>query len=71
MRGSAGDLMAALLLARLDQNPDDLRTAVELATASLQGIVIKTHEASSRDIGPNDSLPQVSCLLQLPTWRTC
>jgi len=55
----AGDLLTALLLARLDEAPDDLKTAVELAIGSLQGIVLKTYEASLTHLGPKESTPQV------------
>jgi pyridoxal/pyridoxine/pyridoxamine kinase len=37
-----GDLMAALLLARLHERPHDLATAVELATAGLQAVLQET-----------------------------
>ena len=56
----AGDLLAALLLARLHQTPDDLKTAVELALASLQHIVLKTYEASSGHQAECTSLPEVT-----------
>ncbi len=40
-----GDLIAALLLARLHEHPDDLATAVELATAGLQAVLRDTASA--------------------------
>jgi len=49
-----------LLLARLDGDGDNLKLAVELAIASLQGIVLKTYEASVKHLGPDESVPQVS-----------
>jgi hypothetical protein len=39
---SPGDLLAALLLARLHRHPDDLAGAVEAAVASLQGCLKET-----------------------------
>ncbi len=43
---SAGDLLAALLLARIHQQPDQLSTAVELAVAGLQGVLDVTAAAA-------------------------
>jgi len=60
-----GDLLTALLLARLDEAPDDLKTAVELAIGSLQGIVLKTYEASLTHLGPKESTPQVMKMREL------
>ena len=57
---AAGDLLAALLLARLDQTPGDLKTAVELALASLQHIVYKTYEYSTSRAASKQPLPEVS-----------
>ena len=56
---NAGDLLSALLLARLDETPDDLKQAVELAIGSLQGIVQKTYETSVRHLGRDEPTPQV------------
>jgi pyridoxal/pyridoxine/pyridoxamine kinase len=44
----AGDLLAALLLARIHQQPDQLSSAVELAVAGLQGVL----EATAVAAGP-------------------
>jgi hypothetical protein len=55
----AGDLLSALLLARLDATPDNLKQAVEVAIASLQGIVLKTYEASIKHLGPDKSVSKV------------
>lgn len=38
----AGDLLAALLLARIDQYPGDLAQAVEMAVAGLQAVLLDT-----------------------------
>lgn len=65
---SSGDLLTALLLARLDQAQDDLKTAVELALASLQHIVQKTYDFSISHIGADKPLPEVRlsrCLHQI------
>ena len=63
----AGDLLTALLLARLHQFPDNLRLAVELATASIQGIVCKTYNSSAQNITAADPLPKVGscCVLRI------
>lgn len=42
----AGDLLAALLLARIHQSPDNLAAAVELAVAGLQGVLAATATAA-------------------------
>ena len=42
----AGDLMTALLLARLHERPDNLRAAVEAAVAGLQAVLQRTVEAA-------------------------
>ncbi len=51
--------MAALLLARLEQTPDNLKTAVELALASLQHIVLKTYEYSTAHTDSKPKSPEV------------
>lgn len=56
----SGDLLTALLLARLDQYPNNLRRAVELATASLQGVVRQTYETAIRHIDPSDPPAKVA-----------
>ena len=63
----AGDLLTALLLARLHQFPDNLRLAVELATASIQGIVLQTYNRSAQYITAADPLPKVEscCVLRV------
>jgi pyridoxal/pyridoxine/pyridoxamine kinase len=43
---SSGDLLAALLLARIHQQPDKLAAAVELAVAGLQGVLAATAAAA-------------------------
>ena len=55
-----GDLLAALLLARLHQTPNDLKMAVELALASLQHIVLKTYESSTSHLSKGSPLPEAS-----------
>jgi pyridoxal/pyridoxine/pyridoxamine kinase len=42
----SGDLLAALLLARIHQQPDRLAAAVELAVAGLQGVLAATAAAA-------------------------
>lgn len=42
----AGDLLTALLLARLHKNPDNMQHAVEQAVASLQAVLVASAEAS-------------------------
>lgn len=42
----AGDLLAALLLARIHSSPGNLAGAVELAVASLQGVLANTAAAA-------------------------
>ena len=59
----SGDLMAALLLARLDQTPDDLKRAVELALAGLQHIVSKTYEASNSQTSGDTKTSEVRLLI--------
>ena len=70
--------MAALLLARLDQTPDDLKRAVELALAGLQHIVSKTYEASNSQTSSDNKSPEVRPLIlksprvgSLNTKQTC
>lgn len=43
---TTGDLLAALLLARTQQHPDNLAAAVELAVAGLQGVLAVTAAAA-------------------------
>lgn len=52
--------MAALLLARLDQTPDNLKLAVELALASLQHIVLKTYEYTTTQANSDPKSPEVT-----------
>ena len=49
-----GDLMAALMLAWSHRHPDDLRTATELALASVQAVLRRTFDAftAARDAAP-------------------
>lgn len=42
----AGDLLTALLLAKLHQQPDNMQHAVEHAIASLQGVLLATVDAA-------------------------
>lgn len=42
----AGDLIVVLLLANLDKNPGQLKTAVEKALASLQAVLQATMQAA-------------------------
>jgi pyridoxal/pyridoxine/pyridoxamine kinase len=43
---AAGDLLAALLLARIHSSPGNLAGAVELAVAGLQGVLANTAAAA-------------------------
>lgn len=58
-----GDLFAALLLARLNEFPQDLRRGIELATASLHEIVTKTFEHIQQSGEAGDSHAKVSLLV--------
>ena len=44
--GFAGDLLTALLLARLHRDPDNMQHAVEQAIASLQAVLLASAEAA-------------------------
>ena len=44
----AGDLLTALLLARLYKDPDNMQYAVEQAVASLQAVLLASAEASGK-----------------------
>lgn len=51
---SAGDLLAALLLAWLHRTPDDLQLAVERAVSSLQAVIIRTAAAAGIAAGTRE-----------------
>lgn len=68
---NAGDLLAALLLARLDQKPNDMKMAIEMALASLQAIVYKTYEYSTRHLEGKQLVPEVCSLVPALFWMWC
>lgn len=67
---AAGDLLAALLLARTHQSPDNLAAAVEAAVASLQGVLAATAAAAAASGAAVEGdrwvrcheLPQIACI---------
>lgn len=55
----AGDLLTALLLARLHKDPDNMKYAVEQAVASLQGVLLASAEASGEAAYATERTAQV------------
>lgn len=71
----AGDLLAALLLAKLYLKPGNMQHAVEHATASLQGILLATVAAAGEAAHTKERTPAVSiwlcCAVLCCTWECC
>lgn len=55
-----GDLLTALLLAKLYQQPDNMQHAVEHAIASLQGVLLATVDAAGEAAHAKERTPAVS-----------
>lgn len=55
----AGDLLAALLLARLHKHPDNMQHAVEQAVASLQAVLLASADASGEAAHAKERTAQV------------
>lgn len=55
----AGDLLTALLLARLHKDPDNMQHAVEQAVASLQAVLLASAEASGEAAHAKERTAQV------------
>lgn len=55
----AGDLLTALLLARLHTDPDNMQHAVEQAVASLQAVLLASAEASGEAAHSKERTAQV------------
>ena len=59
----AGDLLTALLLAKLHQQPDHMQHAVEHAIASLQGVLLATVEAAGGAAHVKDRTAEVIMII--------
>ena len=62
----AGDLLTALLLARLHKDPNNMQYAVEQAVASLQAMLLASAEASGEAAHATERTAEVS-----KRWHVC